>query len=400
MVFAVVGAIWTISILCITFLSLHLYTLHREGGLKLTYAWDKYRLAMLYVLGIATFYFGTARLVSSLSNLILIQLSQRPVPLWYPERWFTLSAMCAVVAFMIGLLNRGEREEEMYLEANLDDQFILPEIRALPAPVIRPEDSTTFLKSVSQPLAPVNILDNEPVEWDSWWTTLQNNAVPAFLTTLGICVVTVIGWLVFSQSGILERIDPSNPTITLADSSQTVTPEITQEQLNGVVNADRAILAQPTNDPLSNVARSAVSAPDLSIDVVEPAIVEPAIAEPTEAESVIVPTAVYTTAIPIELVTTSDVESAIQPAVLQPEPQPAVATLDTPTDNRPVAIVQGSFSVNARFSPSTESDIIKVLPSGTRMPIREWSPNREWLLVLLDDGRSAWVASWVVEVTS
>ena len=404
MLFAVVGAIWTISILCMTFVGLYFYTLHNSQGVSLNYVWDKYRLLMLYILGLAVFYLGTARLVSTLSALLMSRLNQGAVPLWYSDRWLTLAAICAVVAFMIGLLNRGERIEDLHLEADLDNQLILPEIRALPAPVIRPEDATTYLHSVTKPLAPINVLDNEPVVWDGFWTTFRHNAMPTFLTLLGICVLTITSWLVFNKSDFLPGINPARPIITLAESSQPIIPEIDQALLDivvdaNLVNTDFVIAAKPTENSPLPLARSSIAAIGAGGDMLESAIVSaaPIVVEPTASESLSGLTAVYTSAIPITLVTELSVEATAEAVETVSVKTVPVAK---PVNRIPIAVVQGSFSVNARFSPSTESAIIKVLPSGTTVPIREWSPNREWLLVTLDDGRSAWVAARVVEIAT
>ncbi|MBZ4654052.1 MAG: putative N-acetylmuramoyl-L-alanine amidase [Peptococcaceae bacterium] len=60
------------------------------------------------------------------------------------------------------------------------------------------------------------------------------------------------------------------------------------------------------------------------------------------------------------------------------------------------AYVTGSTSVNVRSGPSTSNSVVTKVNSGDIMVIQQVKDS--WYQVKLSDGKTGWVASWVVEV--
>lgn len=390
MLFATFGAVWTICILCIVFVAIYLYGSHQDSDEKSAYMWDTPRLWMLFALGVSTCYLGTARMASTLSTLLMRKLNQHPIPLLLPEQWLNLSAIFAVVALMIGLLNRNERVDPEFSAIGQDENSLLTDIRTLPRPVILPEDSTTYLESVELP-APVNALSEDHWPQTSAWQTLRGGLVPSFVATVGVMVLGIIGWLAF-----ISAVEPS----TSAAALRLGNPE-------SEVSAVDAIVAQPADTTRTNLARSAFaaslpSAP--SLDSSQAANVDQTLAP----DSLVDATTVYTSAIPIALVAVADepsgtesgnTESGSRGAIASPTATSApTATPITISSPQPSIRVPNNYEVNARLSPDVNAAIVYVLPSGATAQIRELLPNGQWALVVLPDGRQAWVATWVVDV--
>lgn len=412
MLFATFGAVWTICILCITFVSIYLYNLHRQSIEQQyseqphldesTYAWDVRRLWMLYALGISVCYLGTARLASTLSILLLRKLNQSPVPLLFPEQWLNLSAIFAVIAMMIGLFNRGEHLEPGFPAIDQNENSLLTDIRSQPRPLILPEDSTTYLEPVKLPVA-VNALDNQPVPEDDAWRILRGGLVPSLIAAMGVMVLGAIAWLTFIAATEIF-VSAEAP----AAAPQTNAPAIEASVSNGLVAASDvvdAIALQPSERAELTLGRSMLTATSATKDAVAAdnaplitditAVGNDQTSSPQQAETV-----VYTSTIPISLVTTVDppTEAPAAAELNSPDSVTVVSAPATSAPQQPNILVPNSYRVNARLSPAVDSAVVYELPSGTTAQIEQMLPDGQWALVYLPDGRKAWVATWVVDV--
>lgn len=412
MLFATFGAVWTICILCITFVSIYLYNLHRQSIEQQyseqphldesTYAWDVRRLWMLYALGISVCYLGTARLASTLSILLLRKLNQSPVPLLFPEQWLNLSAIFAVIAMMIGLFNRGEHLEPGFPAIDQNENSLLTDIRSQPRPLILPEDSTTYLEPVKLPVA-VNALDNQPVPEDDAWRILRGGLVPSLIAAMGVMVLGAIAWLTFIAATEIF-VSAEAP----AAAPQTNAPAIEASVSNGLVAASDvvdAIALQPSERAELTLGRSMLTATSATKDAVAadnaPSITDiTAVGNDQTSSLQQAETVVYTSTIPISLVTTVDppTEAPAAAELNSPDSVTVVSAPATSAPQQPNILVPNSYRVNARLSPAVDSAVVYELPSGTTAQIEQMLPDGQWALVYLPDGRKAWVATWVVDV--
>jgi hypothetical protein len=57
------------------------------------------------------------------------------------------------------------------------------------------------------------------------------------------------------------------------------------------------------------------------------------------------------------------------------------------------AVIQAAGAVNVRRGPGLQYAVIATLPPSARVPLLGWSEDGAWLNILLDDGRSGWIAS-------
>ena len=61
-------------------------------------------------------------------------------------------------------------------------------------------------------------------------------------------------------------------------------------------------------------------------------------------------------------------------------------------------IVIGDVGINARGQPDLSADIVGALPEGASINATGRTQDGEWLQLALEDGRSAWVAAFLVQL--
>ena len=106
--------------------------------------------------------------------------------------------------------------------------------------------------------------------------------------------------------------------------------------------------------------------------------------------------------------------SEAQPAPAIPETASVQAQSAPPTAAAPVAeiapaepplaapldvVIPEAAGVNVRAEPGLSAQILTALVQGTRIPAIGRTLDNQWIRVRLDDGREAWVAAFVVELT-
>lgn len=93
-------------------------------------------------------------------------------------------------------------------------------------------------------------------------------------------------------------------------------------------------------------------------------------------------------------------EAAPIPTVAPPTPTPLPAPTATPTTalvEQPVARINSQYGLNARSTPSVDGEVLETLDDGASYFVA--SQEGDWVELLLDDGRRAWVSADFVEIT-
>ncbi|MCB0045212.1 MAG: SH3 domain-containing protein [Caldilineaceae bacterium] len=63
------------------------------------------------------------------------------------------------------------------------------------------------------------------------------------------------------------------------------------------------------------------------------------------------------------------------------------------------ARIDSAVGLNARSEPSTDGEVVMIVPEGTELPVTAVSDDGEWVEVTLEDGRSGWLTVEFVTIT-
>jgi uncharacterized protein YraI len=119
-------------------------------------------------------------------------------------------------------------------------------------------------------------------------------------------------------------------------------------------------------------------------------------ASPSEAPTATLTQPATATATPLPTSTPAAAEAAVLIETLTPDAS-ATFTLTPTTTPFMMAIIRSKQPVNVREGPGLGFKVIAALQPGTRLPVLGWNPDGTWLNVVLSDGRSAWIASSLMQ---